>query len=314
MTGSTAGTGSASNAGRSFRHGCLILFVAGFLGGCATSSFAPPNVDLASATIGTGGGWGSCRPTAAVPAEHLGRDGASARRLIDNFILVYRCRAHAAANGRQAFDVPALLVGAGAATAVAVGAGADVAIAGGAATALLNGGRTYYSPAVKAAIYDSALDALLCIKTEAVGVDALTIDKVASVEKPAVSANQSGGAGTGVTVSSDDQYFSLVESALFSVERVLAQRLSKSGTFDAAGVVAEIKALVKDVEDKKAAAEKTAAAKAQTIVGATTVGGAHLFQLTGVTATADAARVEAAIVELAVLQPKLQQCVVRAKI
>ncbi|MGI4880847.1 MAG: hypothetical protein ACRYG4_25560 [Janthinobacterium lividum] len=300
--------------GGPFGHVCIIAAFYGLLGGCATTSFAPPNVDLATATSGTSGGWDVCRPKQVEPAVPIGRDSTSARQLVDNFILVYRCRAHAAADGRQVFEVPALLVGVGAATALAFGAGADVAIGGGAATALLTGGKNYYSPAVKADIYDSALDALLCIKSESVGVDALTIDKVEMVAKLASRVDPAVAASTGVTVSADDQYFGLIQNALFSVERILAKRLSKSGVFDAAGVVAEIKTVAKDVEDRKATAEKTAEAKAKTVVGATSGAGARLFQLTDATPDADTTRVEAAIVELAVLQPKLQQCVIRAKI
>ncbi|OYX29743.1 MAG: hypothetical protein B7Y99_12630, partial [Caulobacterales bacterium 32-69-10] len=123
---------------------------------------------------------------------------------------MYRCQAHSVANGRQRFEVPAILVAAGTVTALALGAGPDVAIIGGATGATLANTKGYFDPQRKAEIYDHALDALLCIKTEAVGITAF--EATANNLKSTL-LNQS---PPPITVSVDKQYFDMVSAALFS--------------------------------------------------------------------------------------------------
>lgn len=194
--------------------------------------------------------------------------------LIDNFVDAYRCAAHSAGNGRQWFEVPSFLALTGAATATILGAGETVPVIAGAANQILPGGKAYYVPQQKAEIFDHALDAILCIKTEAVGVPAFSTDLEGRVLRD----------GGSVEVSFEEQYFHLVAAALLSVERAMAQRLSTVGKFDPAGVVAEIEKLKK---------EEDAAADA---AGKSRIGAADFATL-----------------QLDVLQPRLQKCVVRAK-
>ena len=224
-------------------------------------------------------------------------DGA--RSLINNFILLYRCRAHSAANGRQIFEIPAFLAAVGTITATAFGAGPDVSIAGGSAVSILNGGKNYYNPKDKSDIFDSALDALICIKMEAVGIDGFAIKKVQEETRKQTAAFAPAGHIPGIEVGPETQYFDLISSSLLSVERILAQRLSAVGIFDPAGVVAEIKQLSDEIEEAKSPVAVTDAQNK-----------AQPFGLS-VAETANAART---LVEINALRPKLQSCVVRAKL
>ncbi|MEG3168200.1 hypothetical protein U1737_08355 [Sphingomonas sp. LB3N6] len=239
------------------------------------------------------------------------RTVSGTQALIDNFVLMYRCRAHSAANGRQTFEVPAMLIGAGAATALAFGAPSGFAIAGGAATAALSAGKNYYSPQMKAAIFDSALDAILCIKSEAVGIDPISIGAISAAQEGGARALAAPGGNDNLTVSAAERYFIGVSAALLSVERVLAQRLSVVGTFDPAGVIAEIKGLAAEVEEKKTGGTSTATDQAKALVQ--DAGGGNQAVKSAVSATTEA-RIAQTFIQLETLQPKLQQCVVRAKI
>ena len=201
-----------------------LVAACGSLAGCATTSFAPPSVNLANemSTRGSNSSWGArCMPNErldtagkTIPIE---RTVGGTQALIDNFVLIYRCRAHSAANGRQTFEVPALLIGAGAATALAFGAPSGVAIGGGAVTAALSAGKNYYSPQMKAGIYDSALDALLCIKTEAVGIDPISIGAISATQEGGARALSGPAGNEGITVSAEERYFASVSAALFSL-------------------------------------------------------------------------------------------------
>jgi hypothetical protein len=279
------------------------------LGGCATVSFAPPSVNLVNAmeTRGSNRSLGqSCQPFEKGTVGNRVRiteDVDGARALIDNFVLMYRCRAHSAANGRQMFEVPSFLTAVGGVTAIALGAGPDVALATGAATSVLNGGKGYYAPKDKAKIFDGSLDALLCIKTEAVGVAAFDakVDAKWNAIDALIKNND-----TSVEVPAEKQYFDMVSASLLSVERILAQRLSNSGTFDPAGIIAEIEKLTS--EEEKAATPEANAALAEAEKG--------LAGKTGVAfdAALNTVRQAKAIISIPQLQPKLQKCVVRAKL
>lgn len=286
----------------------VLLFCGAALSGCASTSFAPPSTNLANEmeVRGSNSSWGArCMPNerlnpstkAPIPIEHT---AAGSQILIDNFIYTYRCRAHSAANGRQGFEIPSILIAAGSATALALGAPSEVAIGGGAATSLLGSGKSYYAPQAKAEIFDSALDALLCIKTEAVGIDPITIDAISAAEKEGASGIASAARGI-ITFSAEERYFSSISAALLSVERVLAQRLSTVGTFDPTGVVTEIKALAAEEEELKTESQAIATDQAKAL-------------LKNAASSSTEAKIAQTIVKLDILQPKLQQCVVRAKI
>ena len=323
-----------------------LVGICGLLSGCATASFAPPSVNLArKSTISTDSGT-KCSPVSDSSSTAITEDEDGARALINNFILVYRCSAHQAANGRQIFEVPNLLVAAGTVTAAAFGAGPNVAIAGGATSAILSNGKSYYSPQQKAQFFDHALDALLCIKTEAVGVSPFTAQMDSKKGLPS--------GGRTVKVPASRRYYEMVTASLFSVERILSQRLSTAGQFDPAGLIAEIEAVKKKVDEAEAAKKKK--------LEAGTSGGGEDSEGSGETdgtegaadtsttedlpdvltmedsapedpkATAselEAAKIllmarllgansssvgEAFDLDLDVLQPKLQQCVIRAKL
>jgi hypothetical protein len=296
----------------------IMMFCGAALSGCASTSFAPPSTNLANEleVRGSNSIWGArCMPNerinpttkAPIPIAHT---AAGSQVLIDNFIYIYRCRAHSAANGRQGFEIPSILIAAGSATALALGAPSEVAIGGGAATSLLGTGKSYYAPQAKAEIFDSALDALLCIKTEAVGIDPITIDSISTAEKGGARGIASAARGV-ITVSAEERYFTTISAALLSVERVLAQRLSTVGTFDPAGVVAEIKALTEDENELTTESQKSAPEQAKALLIDASRG--HMAAKNAAISSSET-KIAQTIVRLETLQPKLQQCVVRAKI
>jgi hypothetical protein len=274
------------------------LLAAGLTSACSTTSFAPPVVNLEHRLAADS--TRVCRPTdKKVAIDKPSVDNA--RSLIENFILVYRCRSREAANGRQTFQLPGFVASVGAAAASAFGGGSDWGIAGMLGSSVANAGNSYYAPQRQAEIFDSAIDALVCIKTEAVGVEALTIEKVASEsggEEGGVAGDEGGAA---VHTSPAAQYYDLVRASLYSVERVTAARLRNVGTFDPAGVVAELTALNKQVDEPPTA-------KPEGKPGANEVGGDESG------GGADEDDLETVRIEILKLKPKLERCVVRAKI
>lgn len=291
-----------------------------------------------------------CSPNPADRSAREIHEDVGARLLIQNFILTYRCQAHRAAEGRQFFEVPQLAIAAGAITAAAFGAPADVAIGAGAAGAVFANGKSYYSPQQKASIIDNSLNALLCIKTEAVGIDAFEIEQLDTAEK-ALRGNTAppGHRMVGdpeLEVSASKRYYDLI-MALLSVERVLAQRLSRIGSFDPEGVVAQIERLNQkirnggdDPETGESGAQRGAGGADSQQAGAPLAAGADaanagaganvagvaksrpkaegVFQsVAGQTAAALAKTTPAALqstrLDLNVLRPRLGKCVVRAK-
>ncbi|WP_180147681.1 hypothetical protein [Sphingomonas sp. R-74633] len=92
-------------------------------------------------------------------------------QLINNYIRAYRCAAHEAADGRQIFEVPSMLGLFVAGVGPALGLSPDAALAASAGAAIYGRGNSYYAPKEKAAVLDSALDAVLCVKAAAVGFD-----------------------------------------------------------------------------------------------------------------------------------------------
>lgn len=289
-----------------------IAFGAAALAGCTTTtSFAPPpvavhyaNEDNASFACAAGG---RKQSTAIVT-----RNVEGAYRLVDAFIETYRCSAHSVANGRQALEIPAFLATTGAAGAVALGGGSTFGIIGTGASSLFNAGNQYWDPKLKAAIYDHALDALLCIKTEAVGIPAYKFDNAAAEKARSAGFQEPGKQVSTVTVTPEKQYFEMVSAAAFSVERILAQRLSSMAPVDAAAVAAQLK----DAMEATAAKEKEREnANAGTPAGRPGGGNGNaglIDLLAGQRRTSP--NQEAIRLDLEVLKPKLDECVVRAKL
>jgi hypothetical protein len=273
------------------------------LSGCSTFSFGPPDVSVTHNDVGRDH-YVSCMPHPGGGA--IGRNVDGALLLIDNFVDAYRCAAHSAADGRQAFEIPSFISLVGSAAAVALGAGRNVAIVGGIGNSVFSGGKAYYDPQAKVGILDHSLDALLCIQTEAVDIKAFDVPQVAQAEKTrfAAAMGEAGGDASEVVVTSDQQYFNMVAAALFSVERITALQLSRAGKFDPAGVVAEIEKLAKDEQAKKDAQKNPPP------VNSSKPGGVPAFAAAGVSTQLAVQQVH---LELDLLQTKLQQCVVRAK-
>ena len=293
---------------------CLLLTSAVALTACnTTTSFAPPPIAINYA--GETSSAASCpmggRSRSAVTVS---RNVAGTFTLIDTFVAAIRCSAHASANGRQGFEIPAFLATTGAALAGALGGGATYGILGTGASSAFNAGKGYWDPRTKAAVYDHALDAMLCIKTEAVGIPAYKFEN--AVVEQTVTGNilKSLGARTrmgSVTVGADEQYFMMVSAAAFSVERVLAQRLSNMGTVDASAVAAELKVAVEEVRKKEIEPEAANKAGEDTTPPAGT-GERALWEAFGAQRRA-APKQESVRLDLEVLKPKLDECVVRAK-
>jgi len=279
----------------------FMLLCACSLSACATTSFAPPSVNVNRGDTGREA-LVSCAPGGG--GKPIDQDVAGALQLIDNFVDAYRCAAHAAANGRQAFEVPSFLTLVGSTAAVAFGAGSDVAIAGGIGNSVFSGAKSYYDPQAKADIFDRSLDALLCIQTEAVGIKAFDIPKAAEAERGGASNLLTGALGEEggvVAISSEQQYFRMVSAALMSVERVTALRLSRVGHFDPGGVQAEIEKWGKERAEKEAALAAPPAPDEALV--------ASLFGADSGTQ----ALVQQVHLEIEALQPALQLCVTRAK-
>ena len=241
----------------------------------------------------------------------IDRNLSGTYKLIDTFIAAVRCSAHASANGRQAFQIPAFLATTGAATAVALGGGSTYGVLGTTGNALFNAGNSYWDPKLKAAIYDHALDALLCLKTEAVGIEHYdtTKEPPKKDDDGRVEYSQETGEPATIEVPIQEQYFMMVSAAVFSVERILAQRLSNMAPIDASAVTAEIQ---KAGEARAAAEEKKEeAAKAAAAENGDTKSALYALDLIGTGALSEEDVVK---LDLAVLKPKLDECVIRAKL
>jgi hypothetical protein len=147
------------------------------------------------------------------------------------------------------------------------------------------------------------------------------------------------GGGTSVPITADRQYFNIVSTALWSVEQVMSDRLSNSGKeFDMSGVQAELDKLKQDAKDKEAkAGTPEQAAKPVTdapappqavIPTATDAQGNPIPDTTSPegqkSANFRAARLKVnligaqqvgqTLIDLKSLKPKLDQCVVQAKV
>lgn len=326
-----------------------IAFVNFALTGCAATSFAPPivNLDRELHFDGTQSTfYAICSPKPLNDAKsRIDRDVEGALRLISNYVLTYRCQRDRAAEGRQYFEVPSMLSTIGGATAAAFGAPAGVAIGTGAFSALMGQGKSYYAPKDKAQVLSDGLGAILCIQNEAVGVDPYTLRTISAAQDanpapggkptPANGLPESGredDSGAKIEVSYGRQYFEMIRSALFSVEQVVAQRLSAAGTpFDAKGVIAEIGALNKKQEEEAAAptaqdpagtgqdtkdALNTATVE-KTAAGQTVLETFNFSRVSPAAARLNAtssAKVGMTVIKINQLQTKLDKCIVQAKV
>ena len=217
-----------------------------FLSACAVTSFAPPQVRMDREIIARNNQSSFdavCTPDQSDTNPEITRTVDGALLLVNNYVFIYRCQADRAAEGKQFFDVPGFVTAAGAATAAALGAGPNIAIGAGATGAVLSRGKDYYDPTGKATIFNDGLTALLCIKNEAVGIDAYTLEAISELQgatgeierktpqptppgTPAVHATHGDPNESSITVTSERQYFDMVQGALISVERVVARRLA----------------------------------------------------------------------------------------
>ena len=175
---------------------------------CASTDFAPPDVDLTCS-----GAAGGCTA-----------DLSDALTDVDAFITQYRKEANASGNSKRWFDIPAIVAGVGGATAMALGANADVAIGTGAFGALAASGRTYYAPGEKADAYADAMSAFICIQQEVVGLQQ-------SSDTANIAASLAPGS-TAPTLDEEYRAYVTVRNAALKVENTTRQRLSKRGSLE----------------------------------------------------------------------------------
>jgi hypothetical protein len=374
----------------------LLLGSVSMIAGCATS-FAPPQVELEHRVV-SAGPTGCAKRAQTQLGDTLEHNIDGGIALVDNFVRAYRCAQRQAADGRQIFEVPSFLALAAAGLGSPLGMSEDASLVLGAGAAIAGRANGYYAPKQKAAVLDAALDAVLCIKTESVGVDFFEtresvdpeIQKLLKTTGDALEAQQrdlqilqakrdqihtsldaaSGtlelelapderadvvalrtkqtqqlerfdtdiaeqaakvadtsdallqlqlrlASSTTLQVSEQEQYFQMVSAALFNIDRLLAQRLSNLGTFDAAGLTAELSALIKARDEAKAArdaaAKDIAATAAAADIAETTRPGEKAV-LMSLRASEMAAKDKLVDLSIKLLQPALQTCVVRAKL
>lgn len=360
------------------RHVSLLTIPLSFvpcllLSACSTFSFAPPTVQTefklaASSSL--------CGPRARPTAE-ITKDFRGARSLIDNFTIAYRCSVQEAADGRQIFEVPSFLALVTAAIGPTFGLSNDGRIAAISGASVYGRANSYYAPREKLPALDAALDAVICVKSESIGVPffdtrqgdaeavrtairalqgqitpfteslvlleakrAVTVAELAKLEAIAdasAAARASlladlkltetvialtkaeleklaaalgkivdtgatrlaaspplGIAGVddlAVVASANEQYFELVSGSLLSIERILGARLKSAGKFDPAGLQAEIGKTLTEMQE---ADNKT--------------------RQTPLRGLGDQEKGEEVRLRVQALQPKLQNCVVRAKL
>lgn len=331
------------------KRALMACLLAAPLGACATTSFAPPpvNPQLKANVDGVAG----CQARA-VPSEGtIGRNVDGAMTLTDNFIYAYRCAQRQLANGRQFFQVPAFLAAVAGLAGPTLGMSNDAVLLTGTGAGVLNAGNGYYAPKAKAGVVTSALRALVCIKTEAAGVSYFKTDKPkeapsaqqqqqllaalnelrreeAELRQEGVQGSDRGAAlaanlarqreiarvladaaleevqeaaSDSVYIDAEVQYFEMVSGALYSVESILAERLSDIGTTDTTELFAKLKELAKAHTDAENAL-KAAKPKPNGEEGVDTASLAPTTQR------------QLVKLENAVLQPKLQTCVLQARV
>lgn len=299
-----------------------IISMALLLPGCATTRFSTPPVNISQEVQPNGSKRCDLKPVANSPLdpERL----STSFKLVENYAASYSCALAETSDGRQWFQIPSHLAAVAGIGAAAFGASKDAALGTGIAAALFNSGNTYWAPQEKAGVIDSALDAILCIKLEAVGIP--FIDTAAA--PPGML--DGGGNGSTVGVSAERRYYILISGALAQIDRIAGSRLRETGKFDPAGVVAEIEALNAKIQEadeaKKAgkASEQTTKPVDSTAVvtPAPAPPGMNVNDGNGDNgpATAPVGKPSIAqgsgvyLINIDLLQPKMQRCVVRAKL
>lgn len=103
-----------------------------------------------------------------------------------------------------------------------------------------------------------------------------------------------------VSISAERQYFNMVSAALVGIEAVAAGRLRERGTYNPAGVIAQIK----DLTEKADAAQK----KADEAGGAPSKGMVASFANRAIGISVNQIQLQ-----LEVLRPKLEKCILRAQ-
>ena len=216
----------------------------------------------------------------------------------------------------------------------------------GTAAGVLNTGNSYFDPKAKAAMVTSATRALACIKTESTGMSSVRHKK--PEEKPArgqlaaslnsleaqasrmtalvgvnpalapeiltnvatqnririaiadadLEAFREEAANGKVMMDAEVQYFNMVAAALYGVESILSERLRDAGALDTSDLFAKLKELAKAHTDAENAAKnekrKAEAGKPEAFVNQTPAEKQKTVEL-----------------ENALLQPKLQTCVLQ---
>lgn len=144
------------------------------LGGCSTTSFAPPEIDTRYSMSGVESGTCAVTPDT---AREITPNVAGAHLLIDNFLAGYKCASREASNGRQSFEVPSFL----ALVAASVGGplygfSRNEQLAAGAYSAVMGRANSYYAPKEKADLLRAAINGVTCIGNAAVGYDHFDAD------------------------------------------------------------------------------------------------------------------------------------------
>ncbi|WP_209347941.1 hypothetical protein [Pontixanthobacter sp. CEM42] len=142
---------------------------------------------------------------------------------------------------------------------------------------------------------------------------------------PSTQANENAHSSN-ISIGSQKQYFRMIYGALLSVERILARRLSHAGQdFDADGIVAEIQLLSKQIEDNTANTagegdpQEVLEDAQEDLIDTLSAVGSTLTSTEEIQVSAKLTRLKWAhdvvIAKSAKdLQPKLQRCMVKAKI
>lgn len=288
---------------RSIQAGSLALALFG--SGCATYSFGPPEVNLNSPVSASKVGGCTLKLSATDTADLRVRSVENAQKLIDNFMFAYRCDALTLADGRQDFEVPALLALVGGATAAALGTGRDVAIATGSTASLYNAGKGYYAPQQKARILNAGWAAIICIKSAANGIKPIDLAlpppdpaKMSLLQRPGESGPAAAARiGGSISIAFVNQYYEMVEAALIGTEHIMAERLSSVGSYAPDAILTELKGIA---EKADAAAQKR-------------TGNAGLPKFLALGFDGSAQTVANAEIKLDELGPELDACVVKAK-
>lgn len=278
---------------------------------------------------------------------------AGAMTLIDNFTLAYECAEQDLANGRQIFEVPAFLAAAaGLVGPAAFSFSAKDVLKLGAAGTVVGAGNTYYAPKAKAGFVSSALRAVYCVQTEAVGIsyfkhkeeekpeedgtkdlrealDALIAERkllgemraAEGADGKAVSllaanamqvrevtdalarnlvARAEEASDDSVSIDAEAQYFRMVGSSLGVINTILGERLRDAGSTDTKALFEELKRLSAESSE---ADEESEDAEDEL----------KLYSERNLVAP-KALRKKAIDLENEALQPKLQACVLQARL